>query len=258
MPLTRSITRTRDEPTAQRLSLSRQSCRVGAVKHDDGGEVIVISDDSSDSEDNSAIDVGGSEQVRVKASVALRRTKKRGMTSPQCHFVEPINGSSLPTSVVAGPSRLCVTASASAMPALPRSETPRAPTETSIRDAPETATTIDADDDFVVNQPTETPDSYLSRILEVVPDVDPQHVNTLIANCLGEDNIVGLVLHSILEDAKYPKAPANKGKRKRSDEDEDELASAAQIYKSTRIDYASEDRPHRGGIHYNDLAMVST
>ena len=70
MPLTRSITRTRDEPTAQRLSLSRQSCRVGAVKHDDGGEVIVISDDSSDSEDNSAIDVGGSEQVRVKASVA--------------------------------------------------------------------------------------------------------------------------------------------------------------------------------------------
>ena len=95
---------------------------------------------------------------------------------------------------------------------------------------------------------------YTSQVLEIVPDVVPEHARQLVLQYLNaqKDNVVELVLHVLLEDPLYPKID-KKGKAKRKREPDDPLEGA-----STRVnvDYGNRDRKGQGGEDYTRLALV--
>ncbi|KII87947.1 hypothetical protein PLICRDRAFT_176699 [Plicaturopsis crispa FD-325 SS-3] len=98
-------------------------------------------------------------------------------------------------------------------------------------------------------------DTFLARILEIVPDVQPGHALTLIERHLPAENqeqVVETVLHILFEDPKYPKID-KKGKRKREEGEGD--AGAERGTPKSKIDYASMNRPFVGGAQYVDIAI---
>lgn len=97
---------------------------------------------------------------------------------------------------------------------------------------------------------------YVARVLEIIPDVEPDHLLNLVTTCLPTygDQVVEHVLHSLFEDPTYPKAEKKgKCKRKQIDDDPDGHGIPS---KRTKIDYGNKDRPYTGGVHYADLALV--
>ncbi|KAL5476607.1 hypothetical protein ACEPAI_3287 [Sanghuangporus weigelae] len=97
----------------------------------------------------------------------------------------------------------------------------------------------------------ETPmDLYLSQVLEVIPDVQPDHARALLFQyhpSHGTD-VVAAVLHYLFEQP-YPRIERNKGKRKREDDGSVETGNAA------LKNYGSRDRPFEGGDHYAEIAL---
>lgn len=97
-------------------------------------------------------------------------------------------------------------------------------------------------------------DTYVARVLEIIPDVQPAHVHTLLMQHIDihKDGAVELVLHNLFEDSSYPKID-KKGKRKREEVDNegDERGVA-----KTKIDYGDKDRVHSPGQFYVDIALV--
>lgn len=112
-------------------------------------------------------------------------------------------------------------------------------------------------------QPSEPPaeaqdptDACVARVLEIVPDVEPAHVLKLAEHFIHNpvnagQNILELVLHSLLEDPNYPKVD-RKGKRKRTEDDEEGIARGQP---APKIDYGTTDREFKGGVHYIELAL---
>ncbi|KAG2352593.1 hypothetical protein BDR07DRAFT_1313156 [Suillus spraguei] len=112
-------------------------------------------------------------------------------------------------------------------------------------------------------QPSEPPaeaqtqtDVCVARVLEIVPDVEPAHVLELAEHFIHDpanaaQNVLELVLHSLLENPNYPKVD-RKGKRKRTEDDEEGAARGQPVPK---IDYGATDREFKGGIHYFELAL---
>jgi TRIAD3 protein (E3 ubiquitin-protein ligase RNF216) len=104
---------------------------------------------------------------------------------------------------------------------------------------------------------TEAPtDACVPRVLEIVPDVEPAHVLGLVEHFIHNpvnagQNVLELVLHSLLENPNYPKVD-RKGKRKRTEDDEE---GAARGQPAPKIDYGTTDREYKGGIHYFELAL---
>lgn len=99
----------------------------------------------------------------------------------------------------------------------------------------------------------DTPSKMLAQVLEVVPDVQPDHAVELLSQQpnASPDEVVQAVIHALFE-APYPKVD-RKGKRKAVDEN-------AGQHKRARLDesdYAKLDRPYTGGVYYSDLSMVS-
>ncbi|EGO04090.1 hypothetical protein SERLA73DRAFT_175842 [Serpula lacrymans var. lacrymans S7.3] len=96
-------------------------------------------------------------------------------------------------------------------------------------------------------------DGYIARVLEIIPDVQPAHVLSLVEKYIltKPDNIVELILHSLFEDPTYPKID-KKGKRKRSEEDE---GGATRGSPKLKVDYGQKDRECKGGPHYLDMAL---
>ncbi|KAF7305009.1 hypothetical protein MKEN_01215900 [Mycena kentingensis (nom. inval.)] len=94
---------------------------------------------------------------------------------------------------------------------------------------------------------------YLAQILEVLPDVVPEHAESLVRAqlALTPHDVLAPVLHSLFEDPAYPKVD-RKGKRKRVEpEEEDNVRNKPK----PKIDYASKDRPYAGGVHYAQLCL---
>lgn len=93
---------------------------------------------------------------------------------------------------------------------------------------------------------------YVSQILEIVPDVEPDHLLALVMKFLPDyqEKVVEPVLHALFEDPTYPKID-KKGKRKRVDDND------ASGKKARTIEYGSLDRKYTGGVHYSDIAIVS-
>ena len=106
------------------------------------------------------------------------------------------------------------------------------------------------------------------RILEIIPDIDPSFLRPLIATHLPtfSDDPVRLteyVLGVIFE--RGNDVPRIKGKGKRMNEigmgaegaKDNEADEEGRQGKKAKMDWASKDRPWRGGQHYFDLALVS-
>ncbi|KAJ6490170.1 hypothetical protein DFH09DRAFT_1208883 [Mycena vulgaris] len=104
----------------------------------------------------------------------------------------------------------------------------------------------------VDNPPSHLPDlsDYVAQVLEIIPDVDPEHALSLVKHHYPEsrDRVVELVLHALFENPAYPKLD-KKGKRKRV-ENED-----ARGRPKPKFDYGNKDRENMGGANYAELAL---
>lgn len=94
---------------------------------------------------------------------------------------------------------------------------------------------------------------YVCQVLDVIPDVQPEHVATLVSQHLPVhgDRVVEIVLHVLFEVPTYPKVERNKGKRKRDD------GTGEHTAKVVKKDYASKERDFVGGPYYFDIALVN-
>jgi hypothetical protein len=99
----------------------------------------------------------------------------------------------------------------------------------------------------------------MARVLEIVPDVEPDHLTQLVIRAVSTHGVGVLehVLHVLFEDSKYPKIDAReKGKRKHADdEDKDTQAGSS---KRPKVDFGYGDlfRAFKRGPDYFDLALV--
>jgi TRIAD3 protein (E3 ubiquitin-protein ligase RNF216) len=123
-----------------------------------------------------------------------------------------------------------------------------------VQDIPEKASSPEPIPKPVTPPPDIDPmDAYVARVLEIIPDVQPAHVHTLLMQRVDihKDGAVELVLHDLFEDSSYPKID-KKGKRKREEVDNegDERGLA-----KTKIDYGDKDRVHSSGPFYVDIAL---
>ena len=134
-------------------------------------------------------------------------------------------------------------------------------------EAPQPVSLVGADEDLpmaVHLSKASTPDSapnpidiYVVRVLEVIPDVQPEHVRTLLGRHINthKDGLVELILHMLFEDSNYPKVD-KKGKRKRDEGIDANNQELERGKAKIKIDYASKDRPSTGGNFYLDIALV--
>jgi hypothetical protein len=107
---------------------------------------------------------------------------------------------------------------------------------------------------------TDSYSKYLALILEVIPDVLPEHAMGLIEkhHPTYKGQVAEKILQDLFDDPSYPKAEkgvAGKGKSKRkASELEDVLERPPSRVK---IDFGSVDRPKPTGKDYRTLALVS-
>ncbi|KAG7447786.1 uncharacterized protein BT62DRAFT_930827 [Guyanagaster necrorhizus] len=127
---------------------------------------------------------------------------------------------------------------------------------------PSTSTSVinitDDEDPLIVNTGASTSAAAaadaLAQVLEIVPDVEPNYAQELIAGTLPTfgDKVVETVLHFLFEDAGYPKA--EKRRRAASGSGADGSVSK-KVRGGGEVDYASTERPFAGGPDYADLAI---
>jgi TRIAD3 protein (E3 ubiquitin-protein ligase RNF216) len=98
-------------------------------------------------------------------------------------------------------------------------------------------------------------DSYVARVLEIIPDAQPEHVLSLVHKHIQSygEQTVERILHIFFEDPTYPKVD-KKGKRKRV---EDEMGHEERGKSKLKVDYGSKDREYKGGPFYTDIALVT-
>ena len=102
----------------------------------------------------------------------------------------------------------------------------------------------------------------VARVLEIVPDVEPDHLTKLVtsaASTHGRSEVLQHVLHILFEDPKYPKSdPEGKGKGKRKRADDEDIDKQSGGSKRPKVDsgYGDLSRVFTGGPDYPDLALV--
>ncbi|KAG5641929.1 hypothetical protein DXG03_003955 [Asterophora parasitica] len=99
----------------------------------------------------------------------------------------------------------------------------------------------------------------MARILEIIPDVEPEYLLSFVTKYMLEhpdqmlEMVVEQILHALFEDSTYPKVDRmGKGKRKQT---EAVAKAASSPAKKAKIDYADMNRPLNGGVHYPELAL---
>lgn len=259
---TRSQAQQKVKATAQ-----RQRTRVGTV--------IELTDSESDSENRPAIK---RRALLSRNATPVESSRSRG--TPSFTHLQPMAGGSGSLQNIPSQSRRTKTPTAKNVPLfLPSDEENEPP----LRAQPAIDNTpIDVDialdngpvplqiaqhEPMVVDpplepQPEEDPLSlYTARVLEIVPDVEPDHLLALVTKFAPslEDGVVEHVLHALFEDGNYPKVDKKgKGKRKETDDAKGGgIAVEMPPSKKSKIDYADQTREFKGGKHYTDLALVS-
>jgi TRIAD3 protein (E3 ubiquitin-protein ligase RNF216) len=116
--------------------------------------------------------------------------------------------------------------------------------------------------------PADEMDKTISAVLEIIPDVDPDHITGLYLQLSAERGsnqgapvppMLDFILHSVFENSNYPKA--RKGSKRKRDDDEMEVKTKAKKRKSTRpevqkIDLLAHGRLRPISAHYADLSLV--
>lgn len=105
------------------------------------------------------------------------------------------------------------------------------------------------------NQPRNSLNDSFPRVLEIVPDVDHDHLGKLLEqyrNSESMEQCIQFVLHALLEDPAYPRNPTMTalGKRKRSSDD-----NSARLARKLKHDFSSVDRPVPLGLDYFPLVL---
>jgi hypothetical protein len=100
----------------------------------------------------------------------------------------------------------------------------------------------------------------VARVLEIIPDVEPEHLTALVIKSIPTHGpqVLQHVLHVLFEDSNYPKINnKGKGKRKRAD-DESDHSQAEGSPKRPKLDYGYGDmsRMFTKGPGYTELALV--
>lgn len=117
-------------------------------------------------------------------------------------------------------------------------------------------------------EPIDTLTFALAKVLEIVPDVQPDHITALIHSHLDRDGepmspnlLVEQILHQLLENPDYPKVE-KKGKKRKSAEEPDATGSGEngveRRKKKVKIDYRTTQRSKLPSPAYKNLALVST
>ena len=98
----------------------------------------------------------------------------------------------------------------------------------------------------------ESIDSIVSRILDIVPDIDPAHAYYLVTSNYDTHGAetAALLLHRLFEDPNYPKVD-RKGKGKKREADDDLERGGKRV----KLDYLSENRAH-AGPQYIESSLV--
>jgi len=107
-----------------------------------------------------------------------------------------------------------------------------------------------------------------AKVLEIVPDVQPDHITALVHSYLDRDGepmsvnlLVEQILHQLLETPDYPKVE-KKGKKRRNAEEPDETGDrengVERPKKKVKIDYRMTQRSKVPSVPYGNLALVST
>lgn len=108
----------------------------------------------------------------------------------------------------------------------------------------------------------------LAKVLEIVPDVQPDHITALLHSHLDRDGepmspniLVEQILHQLLENPDYPKVE-KKGKKRRIAEEPDATVDGEngvqRPKKKVKIDYRTTQRSKAPSVAYTNLALVST
>jgi len=104
--------------------------------------------------------------------------------------------------------------------------------------------------------PAEDPyDAYVAQVVEIVPDVLPEHARALVEQHFPSqrEHVLEAVLHVLFENPAYPKAdPRRKLKRKWDDVREDVTKNAR-----PKVDFLSQGRVPAGGANYKFEALVT-
>lgn len=106
--------------------------------------------------------------------------------------------------------------------------------------------------------PEEAMSRYVAQILEIIPDVDPEHCAALVADHFPNlhEATVERVLHLLFEGVSYPKAKKlDKGKGKASPPGENDRPRKKAKKDDTTM-WLNVDRPFVGGPTYCTLALV--
>jgi TRIAD3 protein (E3 ubiquitin-protein ligase RNF216) len=142
---------------------------------------------------------------------------------------------------------------------VPPQEPPHAPVL-----APDAMRAEPVPDEVFVPVPTDVPapveegkdkvSTVVAQVLEIIPDVQPDHLLALVEQHLPtyQAQVLQHVLHTLFEDASYPKVE-KKAKGKRKVEVEEDPAPV----KKAKIDYGSTERQFQRGRYYVDLSLVS-
>ncbi|TRM63521.1 hypothetical protein BD626DRAFT_494567 [Schizophyllum amplum] len=101
--------------------------------------------------------------------------------------------------------------------------------------------------------PAELKNAYVAQVLDIIPDVQPEHVHALAEQYYAQykEQTLETILHVLFEDKNYPKVD-RKGKRKRTEADEE---AERRGKKAKETDFLSIDRPLPQGPHYYELAL---
>ncbi|KAJ2923809.1 hypothetical protein H1R20_g13283, partial [Candolleomyces eurysporus] len=124
---------------------------------------------------------------------------------------------------------------------------------------------VDAEVDQHPQEPEDPRTKPVARILEIIPDVDPDHLLALVEEHLptyGPSQIVEFIVSHLFEHPGYPKVVKGKGKeraegsgggtKRKSDVG---VEGAGNKAKRPRIDYATTERDFTGGDDYTPLAL---
>lgn len=117
-------------------------------------------------------------------------------------------------------------------------------------------------------EPIDTLTFALAKVLEIVPDVQPDHITALVHSYLDGDGepmspnlLVEQILHRLLENPEYPKVE-KKRKKRRSVEEPDVIGDSGngveRPRKKVKIDYRTTQRSKVPSVAYKNLALVST
>jgi hypothetical protein len=103
----------------------------------------------------------------------------------------------------------------------------------------------------------DTVSDCVARILEIFPDVEFDHVTALVTDIIQTygTRTVARVLHTLLDDPRYPKV--QKRANRNLDEDSNSAEEGSPLEQvNCGLNYSDHNRPFVGGQNYAELTLV--